>query len=259
MIGALALLPAAFQLGTGIYQGIKGNQLGRAKQPKFEIPKEQQQALGIAENLASQRNLPGQSIIEDKMRSSTASGVNALKGAGMNGSSMQAMVDLFTNESLGLRDLGIAAEEQWIQKQGTLANALEQMAGWQNQKNQYEKYDPFAKQMETASMMKEGALQNTMGALSSGVSAGIGMQNIAMEKDYMDFLTGQGKYAQNQSNQFNPTGNLTGMYASQNQIKAAPQNPQVPPSNQFQFNTTPVFGINPYNKAFNGILNLLGQ
>lgn len=163
---AAMLAPLVLQAGTGVYQMIKGNQMGKTKTPDFIIPEEQKQSLGIAKSLSSQRELSGQSIIEDKMRGSTASGVNALKQVGVGSNTMGAMVDLFTNEQSGLRDLGIQAEENWSRNQGNLMGALQSMAGWQNKKNEWETYDPYREKMIASSMMKEGGFQNLMGSLN---------------------------------------------------------------------------------------------
>lgn len=184
-----AAIPAILQGATALYQGYKANQASKAK-ANFQIPEAQKQAMNLAKTMATQKSLPGQSIIEDKMRGSTASGISAIKQTGNDADTMQAMVDLFTNEQMGFRDLGIAAEEQYISKQGTLMNALGNMAEWQNKANEFNIYDPYREKMREKTMMTEGAIQNAYGAATSYVANNQAEKNYLMEKQYYDYLYG---------------------------------------------------------------------
>ena len=48
----IAAAPSALKAGQGIFQGIKGNKLAKQNiRPTYEIPKEFQQNLAIAENM----------------------------------------------------------------------------------------------------------------------------------------------------------------------------------------------------------------
>jgi hypothetical protein len=150
-------------MGYGIYQLIKANKLSKTERPEWEITQSDKDSLGLAKSLASQRELAGQSIIEDKMRSSTAAGTDAITDVSGGGDAMGALVDLFGKEQYGLADLGIEAERQYFGKQQNLQRALDKMGVLEQQKNQWEKYDPYTETMREASMMREGGLQNIMG------------------------------------------------------------------------------------------------
>lgn len=185
------MLPAVYQMGAGIYQGIKENELGKTKDPGYQIPDSAKKSLGTMEGLASQRELAGQSLIEDKMQSTTASGVNALNESGVDSATLGAMVDLFTNEQYGMRDLGIAAENAWMANKNKLAGALTDYSVFEDKKFDIEKRKPYEEAMRASTMLKEGSMQNLMGGMTGMVGTGMDIQAMNKNEELMNFLYGQ--------------------------------------------------------------------
>jgi len=193
-------------MGYGIYQLIKGSKLSKTERPEWEIPESEMDALGLSKRLASQRELPGQSIMEDKMRGSTAAGVNAITDVSGGSDAMGALVDLFGKEQYGLADIGVEAERQYLAKQQGLVGALQRMGQLEQQKNEWDIYDPYKETMREASMMKEGGLQNIFGGFQGLGQTAINASSYLNEGGQISNPFG-GMF----NKQTNPSGNINPM------------------------------------------------
>ena len=111
-LALLSAIPAITQGITGISQGIKGRRLEReaGERPEYEIPQEVLQALEGYKSRASQTRLPGQSAIEQGIRSSTASTAGRLEEAASDSASLLgALAQTGVGEQQRVRDLGLQA------------------------------------------------------------------------------------------------------------------------------------------------------
>jgi hypothetical protein len=173
-LALLMSLPALFKTGTGIAQGIRAGQLGKTPRPEFEIPESATSSLDVAKRLASGRELPGQSIMEDKLRGSTAAGASEIKRvADSPVAAMGAISNLYKGEMEGMQNLDIASAQNYINNQKGLAGALDKYAGYEQQKFKYDKIDPYEAAMNASAMLKESSLQNIYGGIQ-GVTSNLG-------------------------------------------------------------------------------------
>lgn len=169
---------SAVQLGTSLYQMYQGNKLGKTEQPKFEIPESVQKALKNSQMLASQKELAGQSRIEDKLRGNTAQTMSAVNRMGGGAAGMGAALQAYGNEQNQLSDIAIQADQNWANRQTQYQNALNAMGSWEDKKNQWETRDPFTATMENAANLKNSGVQNLFGAVTSAAQTYEGGNNI---------------------------------------------------------------------------------
>jgi hypothetical protein len=178
-IGA-ALLPSLIQAGTA------GVQMARAEgikedRPEYNIPESAQQALGIRKRLATHRGLPGQSLIEDKLRGSTAAGVRAVQESEGGGEALGAIAEMYGSEQRGLAQLGIEGERQYLQNQMGLAQGLREMAPYEERAFDINKYQPYQEAARASSMLRGSAQQNIYGA-------GSGLANYLLQQQAIDIM-----------------------------------------------------------------------
>lgn len=162
-----ALIPAAVQLGTSIYQGVQAKKLSETEDPTYKIPESAKRALELQAQLAGNKEFAGQTLIEDKLRQSTATGANQISQMGGGAAGMGAVLDLYGKQQNSLVDVAIQSEGNWERRQRDLANSLNTMATWENNRNQWER-DKYLSAQQQSSDMKAGAIHNLYGASKTG-------------------------------------------------------------------------------------------
>lgn len=183
---AAMLAPALLKAGLGAWQMFKGGQFAKEKRPEYEIPESAKQSLGIAESLATQRELPGQSILEDKMRSATAGGISRMAEVSDSPAAMLGNISkMVANENQAKNQLGVNAATYYQQNQRNLQGALDRFGQYELQKWNYDQAKPYDEAMHAAAMMREGGMQNIVGGVASGIS---GLISSDQNKEYMELL-----------------------------------------------------------------------
>lgn len=153
IVGGVASLA---QLGMGIADRIKsGRTLKKAQsffeQNKYEIPETAQAALESAERQASSLRLPGQDIMEQQVRTSTAGSVAAAREAGTSSSDILAMLaGTYGAEQERMQGIGLSAAQNYAANQQRLQGALNTMAGYEDQKWQMNVLYPYQQMLGQA-------------------------------------------------------------------------------------------------------------
>lgn len=169
-MAALSLAQPLFNAGVGLWQTIKAKQLENdlSDRPIRTLPPELQEALSRNKFLATQRRLPSQSIIEDKMRGGTASAADAISKMTSGGEGLGAIADLYSGEQKKISDLGIAGERNWLDTQNRLTQ-LQQVVGQEEQKNwEWNEAQPYLNELDIISKLRSGGLQNLSGSVGAG-------------------------------------------------------------------------------------------
>ena len=160
------------QLGMGISDKIKAAKKQKEAQSfweknKYQIPESAKAQLQLAERSAAGLRLPGQDIMEENIRTSTAQGVQDAKDAAMSGGDVLGMLSqVYGGQQNQFKQLGLAASQDYQQRQQFLSGILGNMAQledrkWEeNSKNQY--------------LLKLGQAQDYGNRGSSQINAGVG-------------------------------------------------------------------------------------
>ena len=189
-------IPALMQAGVGIWQMNKARKLAEAERPEYEIPQSEKDALSIAQQLATQRELPGQGAMEENIRANTASGISRMSEVADSPAMLLGNIATMTNkENQALNQLGISAANYYAQNQRNLQGALSRMGQQELAKWQYDEMKPYEEAMQAAAMMREGGLQNIVGGAKSGISNAIAIgQNKEIREQNKDFLDAYKEY-----------------------------------------------------------------
>jgi len=189
MVGIVALLPALISAIGGISQLSQSKKYSDSEKPDYKISAESQRRLANAERMAGERNLPGQSLIEDKIKEATAAGLFNLKQMGQSGGQIiEGLTRLIKGERDTMADVGIAAAENYNKNQSMLRNELGVMSAEKEKEWQYDKYMPYLQSQQTARELESAGTQNIMSAVNVAASS---YTQEKMWGDYMKMLEGQ--------------------------------------------------------------------
>lgn len=170
---------------TGAAQYLKGKKLAKNNvRPTYDIPSSVNEYLANARN-NSNKGLPGQNLIEQKLGASTASGVRqAQQGASSSAALMATIAGLKGSEQQGLTDIGIKSAEYQDINQQRLQEALLKYGNYQDKEFDINKQQPFEDNALAAQALKGSGLQNIMsgiegigGAASFGAKSKLGTED----------------------------------------------------------------------------------
>lgn len=163
---ALMAVPAAIQGVTSVAQLIQAKKMQDelGERVNYEIPEEAKRALALMQGLASSREMPGQASMQAMMdlQAQKAYG-NASRAAISSQDLLGVATALGEQGQENQLNLGIQAAQDYQRRQQALYGALENMAGYQ-EKVTADKQKDWYERAEAAAQMKEGGLQNLMGA-----------------------------------------------------------------------------------------------
>jgi hypothetical protein len=193
MAAFVAAIPALISAGVGIWQTLKANKLAKEERPDYQIPQSEKDALSIAQQLATQRELPGQDIMEQNIRSGTASGISRMTEVADSPAMLLGNIaNMVGKENQSMNELGIAAANYYTQNQRNLQSSLQRMGQQELSKWQYDEMKPYEEAMHAAATMREGGLQNIVGGVKGAVagvmSANQNAQIAEQNKEYMGIL-----------------------------------------------------------------------
>ena len=161
------------QAGLGVAKDIKANKKRKQGQSffdknKFEIPESAKGALSLAQRQASSVTLPGEDLTRARLGETTARGVGAAKTAGTSSADILAhLSSLFGNEQRQDTGLGIQGANRYDANQRYLGQALNNMAGYETKKWQYNVLYPYQQMMGQAGQLE--------GQGNQMISSGVGM------------------------------------------------------------------------------------
>lgn len=185
MIGAaIAGAGSLLGAGLGVADMIKAGKLQKKAQSffeknKYDIPESAQASLDIAQRRAGEYGLAGQPLIESNIKQSTAQGVGAAQEAGQSSSDVLAMLSsLYGNQQAQMQNLGVTAAQDYETKQRELQSALGTMAGYEDQKWQYNVLYPYEQMLNQASAYGTRGRQQLQSGLGGLASVGMGLEQM---------------------------------------------------------------------------------
>lgn len=207
LISALIQLgPAAYQMVQGIKQTREGKEMQKnlGARVNYEIPEAAKQALGVMQSLASSREMPGQSNLENKLDLSQAGALGniAQSGAMSSQDMMAALTNLGGQRMMQEQDIAQSAAQDYQQRQKDLSGAYGDFAVYQESK-QADRQQDWYERSQAAAAMRGAGMENTLGALQGLSSAA--MSGLAMG---MDAKKGVSDAATSVSSTFTPASDL---------------------------------------------------
>lgn len=161
---AIAAIPSVLKAGQGIMQGIKGNKLAKQNiRPTYEIPKEFQQNLAIAENMAK-IGLPQQEYnrAQQNFQRNQASALRQFNRMG-NPRGLAGIVRAGNDATMGL---DVADAQARMSNQRNAMGYRSQIGQQQLAKQQWDRFGKYQEQSEAAAALKGAGRQNVMGGLT---------------------------------------------------------------------------------------------
>jgi hypothetical protein len=186
------LIPSLIKAGTGIWQQIQSSKYADTERPDYEIPQSLKDMLENAKQVASQTQLPGQSLAEEKLSAASAQGITAAKQSGDSPTSTLGTIsNIIGSEQSKLRDLAASAATAWQTNQSTLRAAMQSMATEENKQWQYNEYLPYMAAMEKAAALQKSGQENLFAGVSDAVGGAIAYnQNESYMKMLDDYYKG---------------------------------------------------------------------
>jgi len=160
----IAAAPSVLKAGQGIMQGIKGNKLAKQnKRPTYEIPKEFQQNLAIAENMG-RIGLPQQEYnrAQQNFQRNQASALRQFNRMG-NPRGLAGIVRAGNDATLGL---DVADAQARMSNQRNAMGYRSQIGQQQLAKQQWDKFSKFQENADAAAALQGAGRQNVMGGLT---------------------------------------------------------------------------------------------
>ena len=179
----------AYELGTGISQGIKGKKLAdSAVRPVYKAPESAQKALSNAEAMAGASMFPGQERAEENIYAGTSQALTSAEGAAESSSDfLGALSGISGNQQNALRGVADTALKYQDTNKQRLNEALMSMANYEDKAFELNQYQPFIDQTNAARALKGASKENIsnafgsaaktasmLGGLSGGAEASVG-------------------------------------------------------------------------------------
>jgi hypothetical protein len=182
---ASSIIPSIAQGITGRKQKREAERLRKSTtRPTYETPMSAKKMQGIAEQQATQ-GLVGRSILEDRLRSSTAGAVRATEEVATSPASrLAAITATYGQEMEGMEDIAMADTKARLDAANRLARAYGTMADYEDREFDINKQRPFEDTMAAASALTGAGMQNVQGALEGISRAGAaGLSSLGDEDD----------------------------------------------------------------------------
>lgn len=165
-------------LGRGIVGGIQSLQANKAlknfKFPEYTMPSELENMLSMYQQRAAANELPGQSLMENKLGAQTAFGQRAAeKYAGTSGQALGAVTGLYGQQMNAVRDLGIKFADFKAQRENELGRAQQIMAQAQDKQWEINEWLPSQYKYNELQSQKQAGASNLWGGLQDIASAGM--------------------------------------------------------------------------------------
>ena len=209
MLGTLAALSGLVQLGTGIWQAFKSEDLSKETRPEYKTPVEAQQALNIAKQQAYGA-MPGYQQAKgniEQQQETQASKMLNVADSGTDVLGAMSGLNLATNRA----NAGLDVQNEAYKSAGLsrLQSSLMGMAQYKDKEFDLNQMQPYQSSQQASSVLGEGAIQNLAGGFNTGVQNYMGYKTT---QDMMDRIYGDGSgggYVNNGGNR-NSSGGGTG-------------------------------------------------
>jgi len=165
-------------LGKSIFGGIQSIKANKAlkdfKFPQYTMPSELENMLSMYQQRAAANELPGQSLMENKLGAQTAFGQRAAeKYAGTSGQALGAVTGLYGQQMNAVRDLGIKFADFKAQRQNELGRAQQIMAEAQDKQWEINEWLPSQYKYNELQSQKQAGASNLWGGLQDMAGAGM--------------------------------------------------------------------------------------
>lgn len=170
----LAAIPSLVQLGTGLYQNYKANQVGSRQFQPYKTPDPFMDYINNAQAMAASNQMPGQSRAEDNISASQNNDVRASQETGQSPESMLgtlAALNANTNKAYG--DLETKAADFKYNNQQNLQQALVNYSGQKDKEYDNNVKQPYMAAMAAASALRGASGINTTGAVNNLATLGV--------------------------------------------------------------------------------------
>jgi hypothetical protein len=165
-------------LGRSIIGGIQSSRANKAlknfKFPQYTMPSELENMLSMYQQRANAQELPGQSLIENKLGAQTAYGQRAAeKYAPSAGQALAASTSLYGRQMDAVRDLGIKFADFKAQRQNELGQAQQVMAQAQDKQWEINQWLPSQYKYNELQSQKQAGASNLWGGAQDVAGAGM--------------------------------------------------------------------------------------
>lgn len=173
-----AAIPGLVDMGVGLYQGYKGDQLSKTPFTPYKTSDPFMQYVSNAQVAMNQSRMPGQSRAEELINAGASNAIKATQESAQDSSSILANISAINaNSNNAYADLGVKAAnfQQSMFNQGQ--KALLDLAQQKDKEYDINVYKPYMANMAAASALKEASIKNTtkgidnlsiLGVLASG-------------------------------------------------------------------------------------------
>ena len=184
------LIPGAqTALGVGelIGAGIKRRKAKKNFQP-YQIPDSAKAYLDKATSIASQRGVPGEDIYRNNALDSVSRAVEtAGRAAGSSADVLNVLSKVYGQNYMDFeKNMAVSGQQAYQRNQGILNNALQYMAGLEQQRWQYNELYPYMQEMGAAGQMDAAGWGNINNAVNMGMSQYSTNQQIKSQEKMFD-------------------------------------------------------------------------
>lgn len=177
---------AALLVQGGIYgykayrQNKQAKQLANTKRPEMDVPPAVKEAVQSARLQAANSQLPGQSLMEQKLQSGTSNAIADLKNVSNNPNDLATNVArVYAGQQGQQNNLNIAGAQNYNLNQSMLRGQLGNLGGWQQAAWDYNKNQPYQNDKAAESALREGGFRNVV-AGAGNVAQGLGQSAALM-------------------------------------------------------------------------------
>jgi len=180
-------------LGKSIVGGIQSARANKALKnfslPQYTIPGAYEDMLDMYKQRAAANELPGQSLMENKLGAQTAFGQRAAeKYAGTSGQALGAVTGLYGQQMNAVRDLGIQFANFKSQRQAELGQAQQVMAQAQDKQWEINQWLPAQYRYGELQSQKQAGAANLWGGLQDVAGAGMNFMGGMAQQNAMQSM-----------------------------------------------------------------------
>lgn len=166
---ALSALPSLIQAGKGIGQSFRAQGIERDNvRPNYQTPRQIFESTNLTRGAYMDPNLPGQSLMQDRIGAQAQSGYRAAREAATGSAGLLAATTGINQGALdATRDLQIEAARQQERDQRMYQQALREEATYADREFDVNKMQPYLDAAAAASALREASSRNIMGAVKN--------------------------------------------------------------------------------------------
>jgi hypothetical protein len=228
-------------------QKAQADKLGNIKQPPFNIPQSQKDALGIAKQQASLYQIPGYRALTEKIGSQTASGYRyATETASSPVDALATASAMKDNENSALVNLGIEGKKYQSDNIRQLIGQENIMSGYETMQQEWNTLDPYLRAKATESALRAASNRNEEvrdERISSGIMGAAQLYGGGGGEAGKTAVTPEATTTPNQS-AVNPIVPTTNYATNDSYMKQTP----LPPYKSYSGSLQPSYFQNPSNE-----------